>query len=74
MRVRLAMVSIPGTDNIRLEPKVFSVSDAGEAGFDFYVTGQYLTITGHQQYIIKRKAFTEKFLTGFGGFMAGIAA
>jgi len=34
VRVRLAMVSIPGTDNIRLEPKVFSVSDAGEAGFD----------------------------------------
>ena len=34
IRVRLAMVSIPGTDNIRLEPKVFSVSDAGEAGFD----------------------------------------
>ena len=34
IRVRLAMLSIPGTDNIRLEPKVFSVSDAGEAGFD----------------------------------------
>jgi hypothetical protein len=34
IRVRLAMVPIPGTDNIRLEPKVFSVSDAGEAGFD----------------------------------------
>lgn len=34
IRVRLAMVQIPGTDNIRLEPKVFSVSDAGEAGFD----------------------------------------
>ena len=34
VRVRLAMVPIPGTDNIRLEPKVFSVSDAGEAGFD----------------------------------------
>jgi hypothetical protein len=34
IRVRLTMVPIPGTDNIRLEPKVFSVSDAGEAGFD----------------------------------------
>ncbi|MEI8294548.1 MAG: hypothetical protein WCG66_11300 [bacterium] len=34
IRVRLAMVPIPGTDDIRLEPKVFSVSDAGEAGFD----------------------------------------
>lgn len=34
IRVRLAMVPIPGTDNIRLEPRVFSVSDAGEAGFD----------------------------------------
>ena len=34
IRVRLAMVPIPGTDNIRLKPKVFSVSDAGEAGFD----------------------------------------
>jgi hypothetical protein len=34
IRVRLAMVPIPGTDNIRLQPKVFSVSDAGEAGFD----------------------------------------
>ena len=34
IRVRLAMLPIPGTDNIRLEPKVFSVSDAGEAGFD----------------------------------------
>jgi hypothetical protein len=34
IRVRLAMVPVPGTDDIRLEPKVFSVSDAGEAGFD----------------------------------------
>ena len=34
IRVRLAMVPIPGTDNIRLNPQVFSVSDAGEAGFD----------------------------------------
>ena len=34
IRVRLAMMPIPGTDNIRLQPKVFSVSDAGEAGFD----------------------------------------
>lgn len=34
IRVRLALVPIPGTDNIRLKPQVFSVSDAGEAGFD----------------------------------------
>ena len=34
IRVRLVMVPVSGTDNIRLEPKVFSVSDAGEAGFD----------------------------------------
>ena len=34
IRVRLAMVPITGTDNIRLQPRVFSVSDAGEAGFD----------------------------------------
>ena len=34
IRVRLAMMPIPGTDNIRLKPQVFSVSDAGEAGFD----------------------------------------
>jgi len=34
IRVRLAMVRIPGTDDIRLEPRVFSVGNAGEAGFD----------------------------------------
>ncbi len=34
IRVRLAMVPIPGTDDIRLQPSVFSVGDAGEAGFD----------------------------------------
>lgn len=34
IRVRLAMVPIPGTDDIRLQPKVFSVGDAGEAGFN----------------------------------------
>ena len=34
IRVRLSMIPIPGTDDIRLEPKVFSVGDAGEAGFD----------------------------------------
>ena len=34
IRVRLAMIPVPGGDNIRLVPKVFSVSDAGAAGFD----------------------------------------
>lgn len=34
IRVRLSMVPIPGKDDIRLEPRVYSVSDAGESGFD----------------------------------------
>lgn len=34
IRVKLAMVPIPMTPDIRLEPRVYSVSDAGEAGFD----------------------------------------
>ena len=34
IRVKLAMVPIPMTSDIRLEPRVYSVGDAGEAGFD----------------------------------------
>jgi hypothetical protein len=34
IRVRVKMVQIPGTNDYRLVPKVYSVSDAGEAGFD----------------------------------------
>jgi len=34
IRVRVNINQIPGTNNYRLSPKVFSVSDAGEAGFD----------------------------------------
>jgi len=34
IRVRVQMLPVPGTGNIRLVPKVFSVSGAGEAGFD----------------------------------------
>lgn len=34
IRVRVNINQIPGTNNYRLAPKVFSVSDAGEAGFD----------------------------------------
>lgn len=34
IRVKLAMVPIPMTSDIRLEPRVFSVGGAGEAGFD----------------------------------------
>lgn len=34
IRVRVNIAQIPGTNNYRLSPKVFSVSDAGEAGFD----------------------------------------
>lgn len=34
IRVRMRMVPVPGTGNIRLIPKVYSVSGAGEAGFD----------------------------------------
>jgi hypothetical protein len=33
IRVKVAMVPIPGTDNIRLEPSVYSVSGAAVAGF-----------------------------------------
>lgn len=34
IRVKIVMVPIPMTSDIRLEPRVYSVSDAGEAGFD----------------------------------------
>jgi hypothetical protein len=34
IRVRMNIAQIPGTNNYRLSPKVFSVSSAGEAGFD----------------------------------------
>lgn len=34
IRVRVKMLQVPGTNNIRLVPKVYSVSGAGEAGFD----------------------------------------
>ena len=34
IRVKLSMVPIPGTSNIRIVPRVYSVSGAGEAGFD----------------------------------------
>jgi hypothetical protein len=34
IRVRVNILPIAGTANYRLVPKVFSVSDAGEAGFD----------------------------------------
>ena len=34
IRVKIKMVPIPMTSDIRLEPRVYSVGDAGEAGFD----------------------------------------
>ena len=34
IRVRVNINQIPGTNNYRLVPKVFSVSSAGEAGFE----------------------------------------
>ncbi len=34
IRVKLALVPIPGTSDIRIQPSVYSVGDAGEAGFD----------------------------------------
>lgn len=34
IRVKIRMVQIPMTSDIRLEPSVYSVSDAGQAGFD----------------------------------------
>jgi hypothetical protein len=34
IRVRVKIAQIPGTNDYRISPKVYSVSDAGEAGFD----------------------------------------
>jgi len=34
IRVKVSMKPIPGTSNIRLEPRVYTVSGAGQAGFD----------------------------------------
>lgn len=34
IRVKIMMVPIPMTSDIRLEPRVYSVGDAGQAGFD----------------------------------------
>ena len=34
IRVRVSINQIPGTNNYRLVPKVYTVSDAGEAGFE----------------------------------------
>ncbi len=34
IRVKIVLVPIPMTSDIRLEPRVYSVGDAGEAGFE----------------------------------------
>jgi hypothetical protein len=34
IRVKIAMVAIPMTSDIRLQPSVYSVGSAGQAGFD----------------------------------------
>ncbi len=34
VRVKVKIVQIPGTNNYRISPKVYTVSDAGEAGFE----------------------------------------
>lgn len=34
LRVKVSIVAIPGTDNYRISPKVYTVSNAGEAGFE----------------------------------------
>lgn len=34
LRVKVKIVRIPGTNNYRISPKVSTVSDAGEAGFE----------------------------------------
>lgn len=34
LRVKMQITSIPGGNNYRLSPKVYTVSDAGEAGFE----------------------------------------
>lgn len=34
IRVKVKIVQIPGSNNYRISPKVYTVSDAGEAGFE----------------------------------------
>jgi hypothetical protein len=34
IRVKMKIIQIPGTNNYRISPKVYTVSDAGEAGFE----------------------------------------
>lgn len=34
IRVKVRIVQIPGTDDYRISPKTYTVSDAGEAGFE----------------------------------------
>lgn len=34
IRVKIRIVPIPGTNDYRISPRVFTVSDAGEAGFE----------------------------------------
>ena len=34
IRVKVSIIPIPGSNNYRLSPKVFTVSSAGEAGFE----------------------------------------
>lgn len=34
IRVKVKIIQIPGTNNYRISPKVYTVSDAGEAGFE----------------------------------------
>ena len=34
IRVKVMIVQIPGTNDYRISPKVYTVSDAGEAGFE----------------------------------------
>lgn len=34
LRVTLTLTPIPGTNDVRMSPTVYSVSDAGQAGFE----------------------------------------
>ena len=34
IRVKVTIIRIPGTNDYRISPKVYTVSDAGEAGFE----------------------------------------
>ena len=53
IRVKVQIISIPGSNDFRLVPKVYSVSDAGEAGFESKrpLAGQWNTEIGplHKQ-------------------------